>query len=62
MNELTNDLHKEIERDLNVKLPNKTQGFQQQGSKGPTHTTRIDETIADLQMTIRILEEAKRRL
>ena len=61
MNELTNDLHKEIERDLSVRLP-KAQGLQPKPEQSPTHATRIDDLIAELQMTIRILEEAKRRL
>jgi hypothetical protein len=67
MNDLTAELTKEMERDLSVKLTgNRAIPSVATTSMGvpkvPTHTARIDELIGELQMTIRILEEAKKRL
>jgi hypothetical protein len=56
--QLTKELTAEMERDLGVSLPlNKLVK-----PSAITHTVRIDEIISELQMTIRILEEAKKRL
>ena len=65
MNDLTAELTKEMERDLGVKLGS-VKPVSSTTSMGvpkiPTHTARIDELIAEMQMSIRILEEAKKRL
>lgn len=61
MNDLVGDLTKEMEKDLGVKLPPRASN----GPKPepvPTHAERIDALIEEFRMTIRILEEAKRRL
>jgi len=64
---LTTDLNKEIERDLGVKLPPParpvtTNGNGQAQAPRLTHAAQIDNLIAEFHMTIRILEEAKKRL
>ena len=68
---MTAELTKEIEKDLGVKLSpasrlaNEAVGKMALASGTVTAATtrqHIDDVIAELQMTIRILEEAKKRL
>jgi len=56
---LTADINKAIERDLRV--PPRT-GNGAVVKNDATHRERIDMLIAEVQMTLRILEEAKKRL
>ena len=65
MNDMTAELTKEIERDLGLKLPSGTgpqTGMKVTKPSAITHTVQINAVIEELQMTIRILEEAKKRL
>ena len=59
--DLTKDLTKELERDIGLKLTG-TKALAG-GTVNPATTRQhIDDVIAGMQMTIRILEEAKKRL
>jgi len=59
---LTDDLNKQLEKDLLRHNPPARPGNGLQVKAEATHRERIDALITEVQMTLRILEEAKKRL
>ena len=57
---LTAEINKSLEHDLKTPLPRSGNG--QQPKAEASHRERINTLITDVQMTLRILEEAKKRL